>query len=131
MRRSAESHSCDGQTDPAARAGSGVGAAYRFRSIMSYALNDPSVIGLPGPAACASESDCPLIGAYTNWNLQWAGASGIQPLPLLPGAATIGVQSPAVSGQPKAHAFDTLQRIGPIVANYRTRPDSIFANGFQ
>jgi peptidyl-Asp metalloendopeptidase len=112
------------------RADTGVAQSYRFRTVMAY-WNNASAFSLPGPAACASSSDCQQIDAYSNWNLQWAGPSGIQPLPLLPSSALIGVQSPWISGQPKAHAFDTMQRLGAIVADYRTRPDAIFADDFE
>ncbi|GMV31745.1 MAG: hypothetical protein AMXMBFR59_38700 [Rhodanobacteraceae bacterium] len=105
--------------------------AYRFRTVMAY-WNNVSSFGLPGPAACSSATDCPLIDGYSNWNLQWTGSSGgIQPLPLQPSAGLIGVQSPWISGQPKAYAFDTMQRLGAIVANYRARPDAIFADDFD
>jgi len=97
---------------------------------MSY-WNNVTAFSLPGPAACASDADCQQIDAYSNWNLQWAGTSGVQPLPLLPSSALIGVQSPWMTGQPKSYAFDTMQRLGAIVANYKSRPDVIFNDDFQ
>lgn len=72
------------------RADTTVSQGYRFRTVMAYWYNDPWVTGLTGPAACQNEPDCQLLDAYGNWNLQWAGSSGILPLPLLPSAAPLG-----------------------------------------
>lgn len=98
---------------------------------MAYPIDDPRNDGPRGPAECLSETDCPLIDSYTNWNLQWAGPIGIQSLPLLPDSATIGVQTPWLTTQPRAQALDTLQRIGPIVAGYSKAPNDLFKDGFQ
>lgn len=112
------------------RADTGVAQSYRFRTVMAY-WNNISSFSLAGPAACSISADCQQIDAYSNWNLQWAGPSGVLPLPLLPSSALIGVQSPWITGQPKAHAFDTMQRLDAIIADYRTRPDAIFADDFE
>lgn len=116
------------------RPDTGVAQSYRFRTVMAYWNNVLLSGGGVGPGACANSADCQQIDAYSNWNLQWAGPSGIQPLPLLPSSALIGVQVPWIppSGQqPQSHAFDTMQRLGAIVADFRARPDAIFANNFQ
>jgi hypothetical protein len=100
---------------------------------MAYWEDDTAVVGEFGPPACTSNADCQQIDAYSNWNLQWTGATGIQPLPLVPGAVAIGVQTPPPipPNQPKAYAYDTLQRLGPVVAGFKPRPGVIFAHDFD
>lgn len=88
-----------------------------------------------GPGGCGSESNCPLIDAYSNPNIAWAGpVSGLVPIgpsnPLPANAAPIGVEVPG-SSYPAARGYDTIQRLAPIVAAFRSRPELIFANGFQ
>ncbi|HUD41431.1 MAG TPA: M12 family metallo-peptidase [Dokdonella sp.] len=93
-----------------------------FRTVMSY----PTGVGTGGPI-CTGKHACPLIDAYSNPDFAWNGA--IVPNPTS-GAIPIGVQNSGSAG-PAARANDTLARLAPIVAEFRARPEVIFANGFQ
>ncbi|ANB19350.1 M12 family metallo-peptidase [Dokdonella koreensis] len=93
-----------------------------FRTVMSYAD-----MGSGSGPICTGKHACPLIDAYSNPAYAWNGA--IVPNPT-PGALPIGVATGGSAG-PAARANDTLARLAPIVAAFRTRPDLIFANGFQ
>lgn len=104
---------------------------FTFRTVMSYW----DVGSGGGPGGCGSESACPLVDAYSNPGIAWDGAiPGLVPIdddhPLPPNAAPIGVALPG-SGYPAARGYDTIQRLAPIVAAFRSRPELIFANGFQ
>ena len=114
------------------RADSSLAQNKRFRTVMAYWETFPEYVGVPGPPACANNADCQPNDASSTWNLQWTG-TGIQPLPLVPGAAAIGVQTPPFlpPGQKQSNAYDTLQRLGQVVAGFRSRPDRIFESDFD
>lgn len=102
--------------------------SYPFRTVMSY--HDSVTPGgySSGPAPCSNSNDCPQIDAYANPALEYRGpvnninpySAGVYPRIGVPGVST-----------PASNAWDTLQRIGPIVAQFRARPDLIFAHGFE
>lgn len=98
---------------------------FAFRTVMSYSRNT----GAAGPL-CSSDAACPLIDAYSNPGLSWAGS--LFETGTFPGAVPIGrnVGEPPFT-YPPSKANDTLARIAPIVEAFRARPDRIFANGFQ
>lgn len=107
------------------------GTAYPFRDAMSYW--ETFYIGegfAAGPDACASPSDCPQIEAYSNPGLEYRGpgvGGGVQTYTPGNGYPRLGVVGPL----PASNAWDTIQRVGAVVSNYRTRPEQIFKNGFD
>ena len=109
---------------------------FRFRTVMAYWQN---VSGGPGgPPDCGSDTNCPLIDAYSTPLLEWAGEAGgggsppfgLQPVGTVTGASPIGVAT-ATHPERRANAADTIRRIAPIVQGYRARPELIFAHGFE
>lgn len=96
-----------------------------FRTVMSYSRNTSS----SGPM-CSNDAACPLIDAYSNPDLSWAG--GLFETGTHPDAVPIGrnIGDPPAS-YPPSKARDTLARTAPIVEAFRSRPELIFANGFQ
>lgn len=106
-----------------------VAANLRFRTVMAY-WND-SLPGSQGPDACTSAIDCDVIDAFSTPTLAWTGAGGLQPAPSVPGAPPIGVAPPPPPNWRRADAVDTLQRLAPISAAFRARPDAIFGHGFE
>lgn len=96
-----------------------------FRTIMSYSKDGDS----PGPR-CSNDAACPLIDAYSNPDLSWAGA--LFPTGTHSGAVPIGRNlGDFPTNYEPSKASDTLARIAPIVEVFRSRPELIFANGFQ
>ncbi len=109
---------------------------FRFRTVMAYWQNQ---LGNPGgPPDCDGDTNCPLIDAFSTPLLEWAGESGaggklpfgLQPIGTVTGAWPIGV-AVQTSSQRRANNADTIRRVAPSVQDYRARPDSIFAHGFQ
>lgn len=113
------------------------GQRFRFHTIMAYAVDDPAPGGLQGPPQCASATDCPLIDAYSDPVLEWAGYDdgvsmppfGLQPLGAIIGAWPIGdIVNPSWRD---SIASDTLARLAPTVSDFYPRPDIIFWDGFD
>lgn len=104
---------------------------------MAYARDTPAMGGVPGPGQCVSESDCPLIDAYSDPVQDWHGYDDginappfeLQPFNPVDSAAAIG----ELNHPPwrPSQATDTLRRIAPIVAAFFPRPDRIFEDGFE
>jgi len=116
---------------------------FAFRTVMSYWGNGGG--SSQGPS-CSTDEACPLIDAFSNPALEWAGirppgASPSDPYGILPVGTYPGSPSPAkpigrnINEPPTTYgpsrAYDTLARIAPIVEAFRARHDGIFANGFQ
>ena len=113
-----------------------VAPRYRFHTVMAYARDTPAMGGVPGPAQCASESDCPLIDAYSDPLQYWHGYDDgvntppfeLQPSPVGSASAIGELNHPPWR---PSQATDTLRRIAPIVAQFFDRPDGIFEDGFE
>lgn len=96
---------------------------YPFRTVMAYWEDEHPF--RPGNA-CGADALCPKIPAFSNPQRYFNGAAGIGPLPLVSGAPRIGEHFGWVT-----RGVDTLQRLAPIVADFRPRPEAIFGHGFE
>lgn len=103
----------------------------RFRTVMSYweAGNTSNPPHGYGPRGCSNSNDCPLIDAFSTPGLEFNG-SGMFPLGTFPGSPEIGVPAPTTDWK-AARGVDTLQRLAPIVRDFRGRADQIFRDHFQ
>lgn len=118
---------------------SSVPERFRFRTVMSYLRWGPHSGSNQTCGVGDGDPDlCPLIDAFSNPDLEWAGFEtgggpppyGIQPLGTVSGAIPIGVATWS-SQQNRANASDVIRRVAPITAGFRARPEAIFRHGFE
>ncbi|MDJ0657049.1 MAG: M12 family metallo-peptidase [Xanthomonadales bacterium] len=83
-----------------------------------------------GPLGCVggTSAGCPGQPVFSNPNLAWTGANGIQPAELFPDSPRMGVLN-AANGDEDANNWLTFEKMAPLIANYRV--DMLFSDGFE